>query len=144
MTSRTPPEFGDVPNASLASRCDDLHVAWTVLIVDDHAGFRGFARRTLEADGFTVVAEAGDGKAALTAVEGQRPDLVLLDVMLPDIDGFAVAERLAELPAPPLVVLTSSRDALDYGRRLEQSPAIGFIHKDDLSGPALAALAAGA
>jgi CheY-like chemotaxis protein len=119
-------------------------VAWTVLIVDDHRGFRGFARRMLEADGFTVVAEAGDGRSALAALKDQEPDVVLLDVMLPDIDGFAVAERLAELPTPPLVVLTSSREAADYGRRLEQSPAIGFIHKDDLSGTVLAALVGGA
>ena len=75
---------------------DDLHMAWTVLIVDDHAGFRGFARRLLEADGFTVVGEAGDGTSALAAVDDQRPEIVLLDVVLPDIDGFAVAERLAE------------------------------------------------
>jgi DNA-binding NarL/FixJ family response regulator len=119
-------------------------MAWTVLIVDDHAGFRGFARRLLEADGFTVVGEAGDGHSALTAVDDQHPEIVLLDVVLPDIDGFAVADRLAEKGAAPIVVLTSSREAADFGGRLQRSPAIGFIHKDDLSGAALAALAAGA
>jgi DNA-binding NarL/FixJ family response regulator len=116
-------------------------VPQTVLIVDDHAGFRGFARRLLEAGGFTVVGEADDGASALAAVDELRPELVLLDILLPDTDGFAVAERLAENHAAPLVVLTSSREAADFGGRLERSPARGFIHKDDLSGAALAALA---
>ena len=119
-------------------------MSWTVLIVDDHAGFRGFARRLLEADGFTVVGEAGDGNSALAAVDDQRPEVVLLDVVLPDIDGFAVADRLAAKGGAPIVVLTSSREAADFAGRLERSPAAGFIHKDDLSGVALAALAAGA
>jgi CheY-like chemotaxis protein len=114
----------------------------TVLIVDDHAGFRGFARRLLEDGGYTVVGEAEDGASALAAVQELRPALVLLDVMLPDTDGFAVAERLAEDGGEPVVVLTSSREAADFGRRLEQAPARGFIHKDELSGPALARLTA--
>jgi two-component system nitrate/nitrite response regulator NarL len=114
----------------------------TVLIVDDHAGFRGFARRLLEAGGFTVVGEADDGASALAAVAELQPELVLLDIVLPDFDGFAVAERLAEHGDEPVVVLTSSRDSADFGQRLERSSARGFIHKDDLSGPALAALAA--
>jgi DNA-binding NarL/FixJ family response regulator len=113
----------------------------TVLIVDDHAGFRGFARRLLEAGGFTVVGEARDGASALEAVEELRPELVLLDVVLPDTDGFAVAERLAEQAEGPIVVLTSSREAADFGGRLAGSLAIGFIHKDELSGAVLAALA---
>ena len=114
----------------------------TVLIVDDHAGFRGLARRLLEASGFTVVGEAEDGASALAAVEELRPALVLLDVVLPDTDGFAVAERLAENGAVPVVILTSSREAADFGERLHRSLASGFIHKDDLSGAALAKLAA--
>ena len=113
----------------------------TVLIVDDHAGFRGFARRLLEAGGYTVVGEAADGSSALAAVEALRPELVLLDVVLPDTDGFAVAERLAERSDGPVVVLTSSREAADLGERLDRTPARGFIHKDDLSGAALTALA---
>lgn len=113
----------------------------TVLIVDDHTRFRGFARRLLEAGGFTVVGEAGDGASALAAVSALRPQLVLLDILLPDTDGFAVAERLAGQRAPPVVVLTSSREAADFGGRLVSSPARGFIHKDDLSSAALAAVA---
>ena len=113
----------------------------TVLIVDDHAGFRGFARRLLEAGGFDVIGEADDGASALAAVAELRPELVLLDVMLPDTDGFAVAEQLAHNGARPVVVLTSSRQAAEFGSRLERSPSRGFIHKDDLSSAALASLA---
>jgi CheY-like chemotaxis protein len=123
---------------------DDPHVPQTVLIVDDHAGFRGFARRLLEAGGYTVVGEAGDGASALAAVAELRPELVLLDVMLPDTDGFAVADRLADGGTRPVVVLTSSREAADFGRRLENSSAHGFIHKDELTGSALAELTAAA
>ncbi len=95
----------------------------TVVIVDDHAGFRGFARRLLEADGFTVVGEAENGASAVAAVEELRPELVLLDIVLPDMDGFSVAERLVENGDGPVVVLTSSREAADFGERLELSPA---------------------
>lgn len=112
-----------------------------MLIVDDHAGFRRFARRLLEAGGYTVVGEAADGASALAAVEQLRPDLVLLDVLLPDIDGFAVAEQLVEESKGPVVILTSSREAADFGSRLEKSRAQGFIHKGDLSRAALAAFA---
>ncbi len=126
-----------------ALACDDPHVPQTVLIVDDHAGFRGFARRLLEAGGYTVVGEAEDGASALAAVEALRPELVLLDVMLPDSDGFTVAERLTGSGTETVVVLTSSREAADFGRRLERTSARGFIHKDELSGPALARLTAG-
>jgi DNA-binding NarL/FixJ family response regulator len=118
-------------------------MGWSVLIVDDHAGFRGFARRLLEADGFCVVGEAADGTSALAAAADQRPQLVLLDVMLPDMDGFAVAEQLAQTATGSIVVLTSSHDAADFGGRLGRSPARGFIHKDDLTGAALAAFASG-
>jgi two-component system nitrate/nitrite response regulator NarL len=113
----------------------------TVLIVDDHAPFRRMARRVLEAGGLTVIGEAWDGTSALAAVAALDPDVVLLDVLLPDIDGFAVARRLAERPSRPVVVLTSSRSALELGRRLEQAPAAGFIAKDALSAAALAELA---
>jgi two-component system nitrate/nitrite response regulator NarL len=118
-------------------------VPQTVLIVDDHAGFRGFARRLLEAGGYTVVGEAGDGASALVAVEELRPELVLLDVMLPDTDGLAVAERLGGDPDGPVVVLTSSREAAELEQRLQRTPARGFIHKDELS-PAALAIVAGA
>jgi DNA-binding NarL/FixJ family response regulator len=112
-----------------------------VLIVDDHAAFRAAARRMLEAAGFTVVGEAGDGAETLAAVAATAPDLVLLDVHLPGIDGIAVAERLAALAAPPRVVLISSRDAATYGERLTRAPALGFIPKAHLTGATITALA---
>jgi len=116
----------------------------TVLIVDDHAGFRGFARRLLEAGGYAVVGEAEDGASAIEAADALRPQLVLLDVFLPDTDGFAVARRLAESGNGAIVVLTSSREAEDFGARLAGSRARGFIHKDDLSGAALESVAGAA
>jgi DNA-binding NarL/FixJ family response regulator len=111
-----------------------------VLIVDDHPGFRGWARRVLQAEGFGVVGEAADGAAAIQAVGVLRPDVVLLDIQLPDINGFEVAERLHGGGAGGRVVLISSRDAADYGTRIASSPAAGFLAKADLSGAALAAL----
>jgi DNA-binding NarL/FixJ family response regulator len=112
----------------------------TVLIVDDHDSFRESARALLEAEGFAVVGDAADGAGAVVAVERLRPDVVLLDVQLPDVDGFAVAERLAGAPDPPRVVLISSRDAAAYGPRVGAAPVCGFLAKRELSGGALAAL----
>jgi DNA-binding NarL/FixJ family response regulator len=112
----------------------------TVLIVDDHDGFRDAAESLLEAEGFDVVGTAADGRQALTEAARLRPDIVLLDVQMPELDGFAVADRLATGPAPPAVVLISSYDAATYGPRLAAAPARGFLAKRDLSGAALAAL----
>jgi DNA-binding NarL/FixJ family response regulator len=120
--------------------CDDDPVEWTVLIVDDHPGFRSAARALLEADGFDVVGEAADGESGLAAAERLRPGLVLLDIQLPDLDGFEVARRLSQGGDPPAVVLVSSRDSSAYRRRLADSPARGFVAKSDLSGAAVAAL----
>jgi DNA-binding NarL/FixJ family response regulator len=111
-----------------------------VLIVDDHPPFRALARVLLQLAGFIVVGDVGDGAAAIDASERLRPDVVLLDIQLPDTDGFAVARVLADQQDPPVVVLTSSRDSTAYRRRLTASPARGFIPKADLSGAALAAL----
>jgi DNA-binding NarL/FixJ family response regulator len=122
------------------SHWDDCQVHATVLIVDDHAEFRQSAGALLEADGFTVIAEAADGVEAIAAVERVRPQIVLLDVQLPDLDGFTVAERLAARRDPPMVVLISSREAAAYGPRLRAAAARGFIPKRELSGSALAAL----
>ena len=94
----------------------------TILIVDDHAGFRVQARAILEADGFVVVGEADDGASGLAAARSIRPDLVLLDIGLPDIEGFDVARELAVDGPPPFVVLTSSREASSYGPRLDDQP----------------------
>ena len=112
----------------------------TVLIVDDHDGFRESARALLEAEGFAVVGDAADGVEAVAKVARLRPDVVLLDVQLPDVDGFVVAGRLAAVPDPPRVVLISSRDAAAYGPRVDAAPVCGFLAKRELSGAALAAL----
>lgn len=114
----------------------------TVLIVDDHADFRSLARELLEADGFQVVGDAADGESALRASRRLRPEVVLLDVQLPDTDGFAVAGALALGPEPPSVVLVSSRRAADYGPRVEAAAVRGFLTKDALTAAALTALLA--
>jgi DNA-binding NarL/FixJ family response regulator len=114
----------------------------TVLIVDDHGSFRATARRLLEAEGFDVIGEAEDGEGALEAVERLRPDVVLLDVQLPDMDGFDVAARLPENGHRPAVVLTSSRDSSEFRGLVEESGARGFVPKAELSGRRLAALLA--
>jgi DNA-binding NarL/FixJ family response regulator len=126
---------------SRGAPCDDGAVATTLLIVDDHAEFRAFARALLETEGFDVVGEAPDGASALTAARALRPEVVLLDVQLPDVDGFAVCEQLAAGEDPPAVVLTSTRNASSYRRRLDDTSARGFIAKAELSAAGLSALA---
>ncbi|WRZ95079.1 response regulator transcription factor [Streptomyces sp. NBC_01007] len=117
-------------------------MAPTLLIVDDHAGFRTFARALLEAEGFDVVGEAADGASAVFAAELLDPQIVLLDIVLPDLDGFEVCARLTERGGErPAVILTSSRDATAYADRLDRTAARGFIPKDKLSRTALLALA---
>jgi DNA-binding NarL/FixJ family response regulator len=107
------------------------------VIVDDHSGFREQARRLLEQIGYRVVGEAGTGSEALSTVRQLRPDLVLLDIQLPDVDGFAVATELTSVPSAPVVLLVSTRDAMDYGSRLTSCGAAGFIAKADLSADSL-------
>jgi DNA-binding NarL/FixJ family response regulator len=114
-------------------------VAPTVLIVDDHPSFRASARAILEADGFTILGEAEDGSTALTMLRELRPDVVLLDVQLPDMSGFDVCVECGDLDATS-VVLVSSRDATDYGSLIESSGARGFVPKAELSGAAITSL----
>jgi DNA-binding NarL/FixJ family response regulator len=126
--------------AGSGAACDDERVPKTVLIVDDHPSFRATARALLEAEGFSVVGEATDGSGALELTTALRPDVVLLDVQLPDLDGFEVARRLCSNGASPAVVLVSSRDAADYGDIISGCGAVGFVPKGDLTGAALRAL----
>ena len=115
-------------------------VAPSVLIVDDHESFRAWARVLLEQAGYTVLGEAADGASAIRAAARLRPGVVLLDVQLPDIDGFEVARRLGDERRPPAIVLISTRDAGDYTERLERSCAVGFLPKEELTAEALAQL----
>lgn len=106
-----------------------------LLIVDDHAGFRRAARAALTDEGYDVVGEAATGAEALGTVVRLQPDVVLLDVQLPDVSGFQVAERLVH-PGRH-VVLISSRPASEYRQRLTRTSAVGFISKEDLTGAAI-------
>ena len=105
----------------------------TVLVVDDHAGFRELARTLLEDGGYAVVGEAGDGATALRAARALHPDAVLLDVHLPDMDGFAVAAALAREEPAPRVVLTSTDAEDELGSLLRRSGALRFVLKDALA-----------
>jgi DNA-binding NarL/FixJ family response regulator len=113
-----------------------------VLVVDDHPSFRASARKLLESEGYEVVGEAADGAEALEAAARLQPDVVLLDIQLPDLDGFRVAKRLGHLASPPEVILTSSRDSVDYGSCVEECGARGFVPKAELSGAVLTTLLA--
>jgi DNA-binding NarL/FixJ family response regulator len=114
----------------------------TALIVDDHPEFRAVARMIVEGAGLEVVGEVADGEAALAAAADINPDVVLLDVRLPGLDGIAIAELLAVRRSPPAVVLTSSTDAASYGKRLTAAPVRGFIAKERLTIRALVDLLA--
>src|SRR5262245_64762150 len=107
----------------------------TALVVDDHPTFRRFARKLLESAGLVVVGDAGDGASALAAVRELRPDVVLLDVLLPDTSGFEVARALGSEPEPPLVVLTSSRSAADLGGPAGRDGAAAFIPQRAMAVP---------
>jgi DNA-binding NarL/FixJ family response regulator len=109
----------------------------SILIVDDHETFRSFARALLESEGFDVLGESEDGASGIQAAASLRPDVVLLDVQLPDLTGFEVAQRLTADGSALPIILISSRDASSYGDQVESSGAVGFIPKAELSGAAI-------
>ncbi len=111
-----------------------------VLLVDDNSDFRRAARQLLERHGFAVVAEAETGITGIERAQQHSLDLVLVDVQLPDIDGFEVAERLSRLEVPVDVILTSSLDGADFGALVAGSSALGFVPKAELSASAIEAL----
>jgi DNA-binding NarL/FixJ family response regulator len=119
--------------------CDDPIVA-SIVIVDDDPRFRGIARRLLESEGFEVVGEAADGREAISVSRELDPDVVLLDVQLPDIDGIEVAAQISAAGARPAVVLTSTRDESDFGPELRESGARGFVPKDEISAERITSL----
>jgi DNA-binding NarL/FixJ family response regulator len=112
----------------------DRAMAPTVLIVDDHPSFRASARVLLEAEGFDVIGEAADGATGVAEAKRLKPQVVLLDVQLPDMDGFQVAGQLTNGGGGPMVVLVSSRDSSDFGPLVARSGARGFVPKAELSG----------
>lgn len=114
----------------------------SVLIVDDHPSFRASARRLLEGEGYEVIGEAADGPEALRAARELRPDVILLDVRLPGLDGFAVSRRLTGVADSPAVILISSREVDEWGKAVIEAGARGFISKADLSRRAMEALLA--
>jgi DNA-binding NarL/FixJ family response regulator len=109
----------------------------TVVIVDDHPSFRSSARMLLESDGYRVIGEAATGQEGVHVALALRPDVVLLDVNLPDINGFEVATKITAAARPPAVILTSSRDCTDFGALVQNSGALGFVSKSELSRTAL-------
>jgi DNA-binding NarL/FixJ family response regulator len=115
-------------------------VSTRVLLVDDHATFRATARMLLESEGFEVVGEAEDGESALVKSAALAPDVILLDVQLPGMDGFEVSSRVTHSAAAPVVILVSSRDGRDFGALVTSSGARGFVPKADLSGERLRSL----
>jgi DNA-binding NarL/FixJ family response regulator len=108
-----------------------------LLIVDDHAGFRAQARRLLELEGYRVVGEAADSASAFEAARELQPELVLVDVHLPDANGFELAAWLGTLPDSPAVVLTSSRDGAGLEPCVSECGARGFVPKSELSRDAI-------
>ena len=116
-----------------------------MLVVDDHGPFRRIARMLFDGDGFDVVGESADGRSAIADVERLRPDVMLLDVQLPDLSGFDVAQEVTDRwdPDGPTIVLMSTREGSDYGGRLDTATAAGFLTKAELSPPALHRLVGG-
>src|SRR5262245_40127989 len=134
-----PETFGRVsPHGTTTTACDDVRMARTAVIVDDHEDFRARATELLEAAGYEIIGSCPDGETDLAVIASARPDVVLLDVQLPDVDGFGVVSRIEPPPAGPAVVLVSTREAADYGGRVARSGAAGFITKSELSADSLA------
>jgi DNA-binding NarL/FixJ family response regulator len=114
----------------------------SILVVDDHQGFRSSARELLEAEGFEVVGEAVDAASGIEATRTLHPDIVLLDVQLPDVDGIEASAQISAVNGETVIVLISACDPVDFSRALLESPAVGFIPKSELSGDALRELVA--
>jgi DNA-binding NarL/FixJ family response regulator len=111
----------------------------TVVIVDDNDAFRAHARVLLSYEGYDVIGEAADGTSGVDVLRRLQPDVALLDVQLPDLDGFSVARKVRDDISRTAVVMISARDAIDYGGAVSDCGARGFIAKSELCRDALRA-----
>ena len=101
-----------------------------VLIVDDQLPFREASRMVVEmTDGFEVAGEADNGEHAIALVEELKPDLVLMDVQMPGIDGIETTRRITSTPNPPIVVVMSTHESGDYVEVALAAGAVGFVPK---------------
>jgi DNA-binding NarL/FixJ family response regulator len=112
-------------------------MAYSVLLIDDDPAFRRLARRTLSGTGLTVVGEAATAAAGSSAARSLKPEIMLVDVGLPDIDGISLATELSALPWAPRVVLTSVDPDAASAEDVRRSGARGFVPKQDLPGAGL-------
>ena len=112
----------------------------TVVIVDDNDEFRASTRTLLACEGYDVIGEAADGATGLEVIRRLGPNVALLDVQLPDSDGFSIADRLRTDAQSTAVVIISTRDRSDYGGSVARCGAIGFIAKSEICGAALQAV----
>jgi DNA-binding NarL/FixJ family response regulator len=110
--------------------CDDDRVPVRVLIVDDHPGFRARARALLESEGFEVVGEAGDGRTAVESARGLRPDIVLMDVRMPGLDGVQATERIVASGSPSRIIILTTFDLDEYAFAGLRAGASGFMLKN--------------
>jgi DNA-binding NarL/FixJ family response regulator len=127
----------------ITPECEDDRMSRTIVLVDDDEGFRRWARAWLVAQGYVILGEASAARPAIASVRQLRPEVVLVDVQLPDLDGFELTELLRNLPDPPAVILISSREWADYGDRVASSGAHGFVSKDELTREAIESLVRG-
>jgi CheY-like chemotaxis protein len=112
-----------------------------VLIVDDQEAFRRAAKAVIEStEGFTLLGVAASGEESLTAVAALRPDLVLMDVHMPGMDGFEATRRLTQMRTPPAVVLVSTYERGDYDDEVDGCGALAYLSKSDFSPSTLAAV----
>lgn len=111
----------------------------SVLIVDDHPSIRKAARLVLDTKGFIVIGAVADGEAAVVETLRRQPDIVLLDVGLPDMTGFEAASRLRDAASSAVILLVSSRERSDFGPLIVDSGANGFVQKEQLSGETIRA-----
>jgi DNA-binding NarL/FixJ family response regulator len=125
-----------------AGEAEWIQMEKTVLVIDDHGGFRASVRKLLRAEGFEVVGEAGDALSGIKAARALHPDVILLDVQLPDLDGVRASKQIGALNGGSAIILISTCDLDDLGGALAESPARGFIPKSELSGEAIRALLA--